>query len=180
MQKLWSQCRGTLVFDGWEDVNGIPVIHLLLLTESIHTSNSTIDFLKTVYPREKLNTSDLYISLIENALKYFKADENICAMTSCYASICRIVRHKYQDRHKSVAVINDQAHIADFLMDAVDKLPWVQYVIKKCQLNSTAPRFSNLKVSFSKYRRNWMKYSIVRQSLTTNPSLLDNKGSYIS
>lgn len=144
-----SQSPGALVFDGWEDVNGKPIINILLRTESIDTSKSTIYFLKTVYPADKSLNAMEYKSQVDDVLTEFGIADKICAITTETTSSCRNARKLCQEHHKNVVSVNDQPHIIDLAMQDIGKIKWISSVISKvCKVNSTVHRYSKLKARF--------------------------------
>lgn len=50
LQASLKEGYGTIVFDGWEDVNSSPVVNVLLQTESTVNTGRMTYFLKTLYP----------------------------------------------------------------------------------------------------------------------------------
>lgn len=155
---------GTIVFDGWEDINASPVVNVLLHTEETVDRGKCVFFLKTLYPGSTTMTAEQYQLQVASVMEEFGGHNRVCAVTSDNTSACLIARKMYAEKYSQVVSVNDQAHVADLLMEDVAKLPWMAKVVKA--VNSIASELHRHRKLTEKYRQVMEEYN--EQKAKTN------------
>lgn len=181
IQKCLSHSMGTIIFDGWDDVNSAPVINVLLRTEPNGSMRSRVFFLRTIYPGHKSMTASQYYREIETVLTDFCSFSNICAITSDNTSACRNARALCEANNDGVVSVNDQAHIADLLMEDIGKIPWIKAVIDKvAAVNADLHRHRKMKVLFTEEQVKWNSLYEKRMLTVKKKYGIPNIATYIS
>lgn len=123
---------GTIVFDGWIDPTGSPVVNIMLhVKETINTA-IFIFFLDSVFTGTKKMDSVAYMEEVEKVLSKCGGSDRICAVTSDNKGACKKARESFASKYSRVVSVNDQAHISDLLMKDLPKmLPWIDEVVKR-------------------------------------------------
>lgn len=126
IEKALQAGFGTLVFDGWEDVNKCSVVNVMLKVETGIDSGRRIFFLDIIYTVHQRLTAEAYQSLVETTISKYVPDHScICCVVSDNTSACAKSRKLYEERHPGVISVNDSTLIADFLMKELVKINWV-------------------------------------------------------
>ena len=76
-------------------------------------------------------SGDVYQKAIKGVMDGFGGHRRVCEVTSDSASSCLVARRIYAEKFDGIVGVNDQAHIADLLMEDVASLPWVKEVLEK-------------------------------------------------
>lgn len=116
-----AQSYGTVVFHGWDDVNSAPVFSVLLRIEPVSSNEADVLFFCNLYPGFQKMTADNYVEHIETVVSDFIGQDRICAVTSDNTRSCRNARTLYESAHEGLVRVNDQAHISDLFMKAMEK-----------------------------------------------------------
>lgn len=111
----------TLLFDGWENVNGQVAVNVLLQTESTIKSGRRI-FLNTIYTGAKSVTATAYQAELDAVMKQLGRHGTIFAVTSYNTTSCLNAIRYYAESFHGVVSINDEAHVADLLMNDYFKI----------------------------------------------------------
>lgn len=168
ISKALKQSYGTIVFDGWENIHRQSVINVLLRTEAVANNESNIYFLRSIFPGKKKMTALEYQKEVESIMNAFGGHDKICAVTTDNTSSCKNARKLYQEKHKGVVGVNDQAHIADLLLkDLYKSLPWFAEIIDKVTtLNGDLLSHPKLRACYEELMADWNRnYDIEVQKI---------------
>lgn len=126
---------GTLIFDGWADSTSASVVNVLLRVEG--PSDSTVlgtrrtFFLESFFTSYEKVDADAYVRLVEAAMEKFGGMGRICAVTSDSARCCQNARDSLTAKYPRLVGVQDQAHVANLLMQDVGRLGWVKTVLDR-------------------------------------------------
>ena len=137
---------GTIVFDGWDDVNRSSVVNVLLRVESKSTMKSF--FLDSVFTGYAKVGATEYVKIIEKVMGDFGGLKRVCGIASDSARACVNARNALARKYPGLIGMQDRAHVADLLMKDIGKLDFVSDIIDKVNMLVVETRDKRKLLSF--------------------------------
>lgn len=126
LRKSLSTSRATIMFDGATDVNGSPMVNLLVrLTGKVRVDTKTF-FLTKDYTGCDTCAVDYYVGIRENVVHDSSLSSIFAPLVTDNTSCVQETRDLFMASLGRVISIQDQAHAADMRMEDLGDITWIR------------------------------------------------------
>lgn len=125
-----SSGYGTIMFDGWQDVNFAPVVNVLIRTISTNRTTCRTYFVGMVHTGSEACTAQKYVRIVEEVMEEYGGMDRVAGVVTDNTSSCRVARDTLESKYPHLVASQDQAHVADLLMKDIGDIQWVEEALE--------------------------------------------------
>ena len=125
-------CEGyaTLMFYSAEDFNQAPITNVLVRLTGPSRANVKTYYLTTAFTETAKSNTAMYKSICDRAVKEWIGYEKLAGIVTDNTSNVKKAREEMMNEHVRLVASQDQAHVADKLMQDIGTISWISDVIK--------------------------------------------------